>query len=155
MFCLSKGLGAPVGSMLCGSGEFVDQARRVRKRFGGGMRQVGVLAAAGLVALERMPGRLAQDHTTARLLAEGLREIDGITIPVIPETNILIFEVDSRWSCGRIPEEGHHAVDFTAQLKDNGILALALDRIKVRMVTHYDLPHNAVERTLEAVQRGK
>jgi threonine aldolase len=155
MFCLSKGLGAPVGSMLCGSGEFIAQARRVRKRFGGGMRQVGVLAAAGLVALERMPDRLVEDHTTARLLADVLSEVPGITIPVMPETNILIFEVDSQWYADRVPDNSHHAGEFTRYLRDNGILSLALDRVKVRMVTHYDLPDDTVERTIEAVESRK
>jgi threonine aldolase len=155
MFCLSKGLGAPVGSMLCGSGGFIVEARRVRKRFGGGMRQVGVLAAAGLVALEKMTDRLSEDHIKASLLAQGLGEVDGITITVMPQTNILIFEVDTRWSGGDSPESSHPAGDFTGYLKENGILALALDRNKVRMVTHYDLPDDAVERTIKTVKSGK
>lgn len=155
MFCLSKGLGAPVGSLLCGSADFIKEARRVRKRFGGGMRQVGVLAAAGLVALEKMTGRLAEDHRIAKLLAEGLDEIPGIRIPVMPETNILIFEVDSRWYGGKNPDDGNFAGEFAQRLKDQGILTLALDRVKVRMVTHYDLPEDTVERTLKAVKSNR
>jgi len=151
MFCLSKGLGAPVGSLLCGPGSFIAEARRVRKRFGGGMRQAGILAAAGLVALEKMTDRLYEDHQTARLLAEGLMEIPGIPIPVMPETNILIFEVDSRWPGAGPAGSGNQAGDFIRHLADRGVLALALDDRKVRLVTHYDLPEDAVQRTLEAV----
>ncbi|UCG38516.1 MAG: threonine aldolase family protein, partial [bacterium] len=103
MFCLSKGLGAPVGSVLCGGRDFIREARRVRKRFGGGMRQVGVLAAAGLVALESMTGRLVQDHETARQLAEGLSRIPGIAFPAMPQTNILIFTVDEECFQGKGP----------------------------------------------------
>lgn len=155
MFCLSKGLGAPVGSLLCGPAEFIAKAWKVRKRFGGGMRQVGVLAAAGLVALDKMTDRLSKDHETARLLAEGLNRIPGITIPVMPETNILIFEVDPRWPGSNPQGNGNYAEDFIGHLRDNGILALALDRKTVRMVTHYDLPEDAVERTINAVLKSQ
>jgi len=94
MFCLSKGLGAPVGSMLVGGSEDIDRGRLYRKRLGGGMRQVGVLAAPGLIALEEMPERLAEDHANARLLAEGLSKIPGIRIdPAKVQTNILIFDM--------------------------------------------------------------
>jgi len=155
MFCVSKGLGAPVGSLLCGSEKFIREARRVRKRFGGGMRQVGILAAAGIVALEKMTSRLAEDHRNARLLGEGLAEIPGITIPTMPETNILIFEVDSQWSGGQIPAGGNFAGALVGHLKTHGILALALDTGKVRLVTHYDLPMDAVERAIKAVERKK
>ena len=151
MFCLSKGLGAPVGSLLCGSVDLIKEARRIRKRFGGGMRQVGVLAAPGLVALEKMTGRLAEDHLTVRLLAEGLVQQSGIEIPVDPQTNILIFTVGPEWFGEKIPEAGDFAGGFVRHLKENGILALALDKNKVRMVAHYDLPEDTVERTLKAV----
>ena len=151
MCCLSKGLGAPVGSVLCGSSEFIKEARRVRKRFGGGMRQVGVLAAPGLVALERMTARLAEDHDTARRIAEGVAQFPGIDFPVMPRTNILIFTVDPEWFGGNIPEDGDFAGEFVRHLKEKGILALALDKKKVRMITHYDLPEDAVERTIKAV----
>lgn len=155
MFCLSKGLGAPIGSLLCASSEFISEARRVRKRFGGGMRQAGVLAAPGLVALEQMTGRIAEDHETARGIAEGLAEVPGITISVMPCTNILIFTVDSEWYGREIPPDGDYAGGFVRRLKENGILTLALDRQKVRMVTHYDLPENTVQRTVAAVTRNK
>jgi len=155
MFCISKGLGAPVGSLLCGSQGFIGEARRVRKRFGGGMRQVGVLAAAGILAISKMTNRLTEDHGNARLLAEGLAENPGITIPVMPETNILIFEVDSRWFGSATPDDGNCAAAFVRHLGKHGVLALALDAKKVRLVTHFDLPKDAVERTLKAVKRIK
>lgn len=151
MFCFSKGLGAPAGSLLCGSVDFIKEARRVRKRFGGGMRQVGVLAAPGLVALKRMTGRLAEDHETARWIAEGLERIPGIVFPAMPQTNILIFTVGPEWYGGEIPEDGNFAGGFVGHLRENGIKALALDRRRVRMVTHYDLPGDTVERTIKAV----
>ena len=151
MCCLSKGLGAPVGSVLCGSSEFIKEARRVRKRFGGGMRQVGVLAAPGLVALERMTARLAEDHDTARRIAEGVAQFPGIDFPVMPRTNILIFTVDPEWFGGNTPEDGDFAGEFVRHLKEKGILALALDKKKVRMITHYDLPEDVVQRTIKAV----
>lgn len=154
MFCLSKGLGAPVGSLLCGSPDFINEARRVRKRFGGGMRQVGVLAAPGLVALERMTGRLAEDHETARRIADELAQIPGIDFPVMPRTNIMIFTVGPEWFGDKTPEDGDFAGVFVSRLREKGILALALDKRKVRMITHYDLPEDVVERTVEAVARG-
>src|SRR5207247_3998005 len=93
-FCLSKGLGAPVGSMLVGTRQFIEQARIYRKVFGGGMRQAGVLAAAGLIALEQGPQRLEEDHRNARYLAEGLSRIPGVKIdPAKVQTNILVFDV--------------------------------------------------------------
>ena len=152
MFCLSKGLGAPIGSLLCGSVDFIKEARRVRKRFGGGMRQVGVLAAPGLVALERMTERLVEDHETARRIAVGLAQLPGIKFPVMPQTNILIFTVGPEWFDGKIPQDGNFAGEFVRFLRENGILALALDKNKVRMITHYDLPEDVVERTLKAVE---
>ena len=155
MFCLSKGLGAPVGSLLCGSVEFIGEARRIRKRFGGGMRQVGVLAAPGLVALERMTARLAEDHDTARRIAEGLAQFPGIAFPHPPRTNIVIFTVGPEWFGDKAPEDGNYAGSFIHHLKDNGILALALDKRKVRMVTHFDLPRDAAWRTIAAVEKGK
>ena len=102
-----------------------------------------------------MTARLHEDHERARLLAEGLRKIEGITIPYMPETNILIFEVDSGWRGSGPQEDDDCAVDFVRCLKRQGILALALDRKKVRMVTHYDLPDDVVERTINAVLRTK
>ncbi len=150
MFCLSKGLGAPVGSMLCGTAEFITEARRVRKMFGGGMRQAGVIAAAGLVALEDTVSRIGDDNETALWLAEGLGEIDGINIPVMPETNILMLHIGPEWYGDYAPEDDNFAGGFAAHIEKQGVLALVLDSVRVRMVTHYDLPESAIEHTVEA-----
>jgi threonine aldolase len=119
------------------------------------MRQVGVLAAPGLVALERMTARLAEDHDTARRIAEGLAQFPGIAFPHLPRTNILIFTVGPEWFGNKAPEDGNYAGSFIHHLKENGILALALDKRKVRMVTHFDLPRDAAWRTIAAVEKGK
>jgi threonine aldolase len=130
MFCLSKGLGAPAGSMLAGTREAIDRGRRLRKRLGGGMRQVGVLAAAGLIALEEMPQRLGEDHANARLLAEGFKQIPGIEVdPATVETNIVIFDVSGT---------GIAAGDISARLKGRGVLINAVNPRLMRAVTHYD-----------------
>src|SRR5437588_7947373 len=114
MFCLSKALGAPVGSMLLGAREFIAEARRWRKLLGGGMRQVGVLAAAGLVALEETPPRLHEDHANARFLAEGLGRIPGIAIdPRRVVTNIVVFDVSGTSLA---------PVEISARLKQRGVL---------------------------------
>ena len=94
-FCVSKGLGAPVGSVICGSAGLIDKARRVRKMLGGGMRQAGVIAAAGIVALEKMVDRLAEDHANARALAEGVAKLPGLAVDLASvQTNIVIFRVE-------------------------------------------------------------
>jgi len=130
MFCLSKGLGAPVGSMLCGSREIIDRARVVRKILGGGMRQVGILAAAGLYALEHNVDRLAEDHVRARKLAEVLAELPFVKIdPEKIETNILVFEVDTAVI---------NSPEFADKLKQRNILCGSFSNTKVRMVTHLD-----------------
>ena len=130
MFCLSKGLCAPVGSMLVGSAALIDQARLYRKALGGGMRQAGVLAAAGLIALEEMPKRLHEDHANARLLAESLAQVEGVSIdPVTVETNIVIFRLTSSLS----------AAHLAAQLKARNILCSAVGPQTIRMVTHHDV----------------
>jgi threonine aldolase len=130
MFCLSKGLGAPVGSMLTGSAELMDQARIYRKALGGGMRQAGVLAAAGLIALEQGPARLHEDHANARLLAESLSDMEGVAIDVdAVETNIVIF---------RLTEE-QSAADLVARLKARGLLASSVGPNAIRLVTHLDV----------------
>jgi len=154
MFCVSKGLGAPVGSLLCGSGEFIGEARRVRKRFGGGMRQTGILGAAGIVALEKMTARLVEDHRVAHLIAEGIARVPGITIPVMPQTNILIFEVGPAWFRDQAPRDGNYAGAFLRHLESKGIQALGIDAAKVRFVTHFDIPGDTVEKTLMAVTNG-
>ena len=126
MFCLSKGLCAPVGSMLVGSRESMDQARIYRKALGGGMRQAGVLAAAGLIALETMPARLNEDHANARLLAEAISHIDGISIDLdAVETNIVIFHVTGNLS----------APDLIERLKMRGILASTIGPDAIRLVS--------------------
>jgi threonine aldolase len=130
MFCLSKGLGAPIGSILCASRELIERSRSVRKILGGGMRQVGILAAAGLYALEHNIDRLAEDHSRARELAKALAEVSFIKIdPRRVETNILVFDVDTAVIT---------APQFAAKLKERGILCGSFSKSKVRMVTHLD-----------------
>jgi threonine aldolase len=142
MFCLSKGLGAPVGSMLTGSAELMDQARIFRKALGGGMRQAGVLAAAGLMALENGPRRLHEDHANARLLAEALSHMDGVSIDLdAVETNIVIFQVTG----GRV------AADVAARLKERGILMSPVANNSIRLVTHLDVDRGACLTAAEAL----
>lgn len=144
MFCLSKGLGAPVGSLLVGSMEFIDEARNVRKMLGGGMRQAGVLAAAGLVALEESPKRLHIDHENARFLAEGLAEIPGVKIdPAKIVTNILFFDVSAtRLSAQQVSE----------RLVEQGVLANGTSPTIIRMVTHFDVDRAGCERALSVLR---
>jgi len=144
MFCLSKGLGAPVGSLILGKRDFIERARSVRKMFGGGMRQVGILAAAGLVALEKMPARLYEDHENARLLASGLAEIPGISIdPEKVQTNILIFDISGI---------GMTTTEFSARLRQRGVLALGISPTKMRMVTHYDVNREDCVQALQVIR---
>lgn len=143
MFCLSKGLGAPVGSMLVGTEEDMTRGRLYRKRLGGGMRQAGVLAAPGLIALEEMTKRLGEDHANARLLADGLSAIPGITIdPDKVRTNILVFDVAGT---------GLASTEISARLKQRGVLANGLTPTMMRMVTHFDVDRTACERALEVM----
>ena len=143
-FCLSKGLGAPVGSMIVGSREFIERCRSIRKMLGGGMRQAGVLAAAGLIALEKGSKRLQVDHDHAKLLATGLAAIPGITLnPAKVQTNIVIFNLKtSGWSSS----------DFLQTLAKRDVLAVPVDNERVRMVTHLDVDRNDVEKAAAAVQ---
>ena len=144
MFCLSKGLGAPVGSLLVGSRAFIDQARVYRKSLGGGMRQAGVLAAAGLIALEKMPARLAEDHANAKFLAAGLAQVPGIRLDAAKVvTNILVFNVAGT---------GISSFDICKKLAEQGVLASGIDAEQIRMVTHMDVDRAACARALEAVQ---
>jgi threonine aldolase len=137
MFCLSKGLGAPVGSMLVGSREVIERARVFRKSLGGGMRQAGVLAAAGLIALEEMPKRLGEDHKNAQLLAEAIVRCDAAEIdPSDVQTNIVIFTL----------REDGDAAALVRGLRENGVLASAIGSHAVRLVTHYDVSRNDCER---------
>ena len=140
MFCLSKALGAPVGSMLAGRRPTIDQARLYRKRLGGGMRQAGVLAAAGMIALEDTPKRLAADHANARYLAEGLAEVRGIRVDLgTVQSNIVIFDVSGT---GIAPGE------FSARLKQRGVLLNGINTVAMRAVTHYDVDRAMCERAL-------
>lgn len=142
MFCLSKGLCAPVGSMLVGSAELMNQARLFRKALGGGMRQAGVLAAAGLIALENMPARLHEDHANARLLAETLSQIEGVEIDLASvETNIVIFRLKG----------GLSAAELVDRLKARGILASALGPSMIRLVTHHDVNRDACVKAAEVL----
>ena len=144
-FCLSKGLCAPVGSVLCGSAEFIHKARRIRKHLGGGMRQAGIIAAAGIVALETMVDRLADDHIRARSLAHGLNDIPGIKLnPAIPDTNMVFFDLaDSiKLSTQQIEKK----------LEEHGILAHASGPRRFRLVTHYWIDDAGVEKTIAALK---
>jgi threonine aldolase len=129
MFCLSKGLGSPVGSLLVGPRKLIDKGRLYRKRLGGGMRQAGILAAAGLISLEKMPLRLHEDHANARLLADGLAAIDGVAVSPV-QTNIVIFEISGLGIDTRV---------FSAALKERNIIANGVNTSLMRMVTHYDV----------------
>lgn len=154
MFCLSKGLGAPVGSLLCGSRAFIAEARRVRKMFGGGMRQVGILAAAGLLALEKGPARLAGDHANAALLADALAELPGIELdPATVRTNIVIFRVGAAFFGGETPREGLTNA-FLARLREAGVLASPVTHDQARLVTHRDVPRQRVEEAIERIRRA-
>jgi threonine aldolase len=140
MFCLSKGLGAPVGSMLVGSAKDIARARMFRKALGGGMRQAGILAAAGLIALEEMPGRLHEDHENARLLAKAIAGCDAAEIDEeMVQTNIVIFKVKA--SKGN----ANPAPDLVSALKSEGILCSAIGPSAVRLVTHFDVTREDCE----------
>jgi threonine aldolase len=144
MFCLSKGLGAPVGSMVVGSREFIDKARIYRKMLGGGMRQAGVIAAAGLVALEKSPSRLHFDHKNARRLAQGIAKIPGFVIdPAKVRTNIVIFD------CSKT---GKTAVEWCDILYKRGVWAQDTALHSVRLVTHCDVDEAGIERALTVLQ---
>jgi len=144
MFCLSKGLAAPVGSMLLGPREFIEKARIYRKMFGGGMRQAGVIAAAGLVALEKSPGRLHIDHKNARRLAEGVAKIPGFVIdPAKVQTNIVIFD------CSKT---GKTAAEWCEILYKRGVWLQDTALHSVRLVTHCDVDEVGIERALTVLQ---
>jgi threonine aldolase len=144
MFCLSKGLGAPVGSIVAGSHAFVEKSRIYRKMFGGGMRQAGILAAAGLLALEESPQRLAIDHQNAKLLAEGIAKIPSLRIdPNAVKTNIVIFDCEP---------SGMDAVELCDAVKPHGIWALDTAPYSVRFVTHCDVDTPACERALSVLR---
>jgi threonine aldolase len=140
--CLSKGLGAPVGSILCGSEDYIERARRWRKLLGGGMRQAGVLAAAGLVALEDNVERLAEDHANARLLAEGLADVPGVAVdPLVVQTNMVFFSV---------PGADHRAL--VARLAEQGV-KVAGSGTELRAVTSYEVSRDDVQYALQVIRR--
>ncbi|HEX5284762.1 MAG TPA: GntG family PLP-dependent aldolase [Bryocella sp.] len=148
MFCLSKGLGAPVGSMLVGSREVIERARVFRKALGGGMRQAGVLAAAGLIALEEMPKRLGEDHANARLLAEAIARCDAAEIdPADVQTNIVIFRL--KQGSG----ESGDAPALVHKLREHGVLASAIGPDAVRLVTHYNVGREDCEHAATVLEQ--
>ena len=145
-FCLSKGLAAPVGSLVCGAEDFVARARRARKMLGGGMRQVGILAAAGIVALEEMTGRLADDHANAYRLAEGLCAIQGLAVnPQRVRTNIVFVDVT---------RENLSAAALTERLAGQGVRVLPLGPQQIRAVTHYHIQGEDIDRAVAAAAQA-
>ena len=143
--CLSKGLGAPIGSLVAGTKTFIDRVHRFRKMFGGGMRQVGILAAAGIYALDHHIERLKEDHQNAKRLALGLKEIKGVAIdPEHVETNIVIFD---------IAETGMTATQVRDEMKKKGVLIHSLGKTQIRLVTHLDVSSENIEVALKAFKK--
>ncbi|MBA2174787.1 low-specificity L-threonine aldolase [Halobacillus locisalis] len=141
--CLSKGLGAPMGSMIAGSAEFIQRARKWRKRLGGGLRQVGMVAAPGMVALTEMVDRLAEDHIHARTLADGLGRVKGLAIEEDVETNIILVNVE---------QTGHDATSFLSELEKEGIKAVKFGPHTVRFVTHYGVSGTDIRTVIEKME---
>jgi threonine aldolase len=147
MFCLSKGLAAPIGSMLVGTKRFIARARHIRKMLGGGMRQVGVVAAAGIISLERMTKRLSDDHARARKLAEGLRQVNGLVVDSnSPYTNMVYLNLAD--------DVQTTAQQVTQKMKDLGVLVDPENARRFRLVTHYWIDDPAVEKTVAAFQNA-
>jgi len=145
MFCLSKGLVAPVGSMLVGSQDFIARAHRLRKMLGGGMRQVGVVAAAGLVSLEKMTGRLKQDHARAKILFEGLKQVPGLRLEAQPSSNMVYFDLEDQIE---LTEN-----QIIAEMKKHGVLVDWSAPRQFRLVTHYWVDDAGVEKTVNAFRK--
>lgn len=146
MFCLSKGLAAPVGSILAGSEKFIARARHLRKMLGGGMRQVGVLAAAGIISLEKMTKRIADDHARARKLADGLRQVNGVAVDAgSPHTNMVYLNL--------VNGVRDSAYEIREKMTGFGILLDSENARRFRLVTHYEIDDEAVERTIHAFQK--
>jgi len=144
MFCLSKGLSAPVGSILAGPKEFIQRARKNRKMLGGGMRQAGILAAAGIVAIENMVERLGEDHKNARILGEGLADIDGIKVDLeTVQTNMVYFDLQ---------ESSMDTFQFLPKLTEYNILGSPRPSTKVRLVTHYGISEEDIYATIKAIK---
>jgi len=143
--CLSKGLGAPIGSLVAGSKTFIDRVHRFRKMFGGGMRQVGIIAAAGIYALDHHLERLKEDHQNAKRLALGLEELKGVSIdPEHVETNIIIFS---------IADPGMTALRMAEAMKRNGVLIHPIGKKQIRLVTHLDVSSEDIETALKAFKK--
>jgi threonine aldolase len=143
MFCLSKGLSAPVGSIVAGTKEFIHEAHRVRKKMGGGMRQAGIIAAPGIIALEKMVTRLKEDHSNARLLYEKLSKIPRVVVEEPPETNILFIRLDKMHI---------DAMKFSEELKKRGVLVYGEYGTRIRFVTHRMVSREDVIRAAQAVE---
>lgn len=143
--CLSKGLGAPVGSILAGSADFIQKARKWRKMLGGGMRQAGVIAAPGLIALTKMKDRLGEDQWNARVLAEGIQSIKGLKLASLPETNIVVADVADL----HIPAD-----EFVERLRVEGVLAGTFGPTYVRFVTHFDITEDQIQQAIYAIARA-
>jgi threonine aldolase len=147
MFCLSKGLASPIGSMLVGTQKFIEWARHIRKMLGGGMRQVGVIAAAGIISLEKMTKRLGEDHTRAKKLANGLRRIEGLVVDEdSPHTNMVYLNLSEDLSV--------NAQQVMQKMKNLGVLVDPENARRFRLVTHYWIDDDAVEKTISAFQKA-
>jgi threonine aldolase len=142
MFCLSKGLVAPVGSMLVGTQKFISRARHLRKMLGGGMRQAGVLAAAGLISLEKMTSRLGQDHARAKSLFEGLKQVKGLKLEASPSSNMIYFDLEKDVKLSE--------AQITDEMKKHGVLVDAAGPYRFRLVTHYWVDDAAVQQAVQA-----
>jgi threonine aldolase len=142
--CLSKGLGAPVGSIIAGSSDFIKSARKWRKRLGGGMRQAGIIAAPGLIALTKMKDRLGEDQWNARILAEGIESIPGMKLARQPETNIVVADVTDL----NITSEA-----FVEKLRSEGVISGTFGPTFVRFVTHYDVNEDQIQKAIEAIAK--
>jgi len=146
MFCLSKGLAAPLGSLLVGGNQFIARARHIRKMLGGGMRQVGIVAAACIISLEKMTKRLKDDHARAKRMAEGLRQLEGLVVDAnSPHTNMVYLNLSD--------DVALSAQQITQEMKDRGVLVDAENARRFRLVTHYGIDDEAVEKTVFAFQK--
>ena len=147
MFCLSKGLAAPVGSVLVGTSKFIQRARHIRKMLGGGMRQVGVLAAAGIISLEQMTKRLGEDHVRAKKLADGLRQVNGLIVDQSsPHTNMVYLNLSE--------DVQANAQQVTQTMRELGVLVDPENARRFRLVTHYWIDDAAVEKTVIAFRKA-
>lgn len=143
-FCLSKGLGAPVGSIIAGNDDFIKKARKWRKRLGGGLRQAGIIAAPGIVALTTMVERLAEDHENAKLLAAGLQEIQGLSVENNVDTNIVLINTK---------EAGLTSEEFLGKLKTEGILGVSFGPYTVRFTTHFDVSSQQINSVIDKISK--